>query len=252
MLVLPPKQVMNDKMAQTDTPYEIKLDKVFEGPMALLIHLIKKNEVDIYDIPIAMVTQQYLEYLEWIKLMNIDFAGDFLVMASTLAQIKSRMLLPTHGIEDEEDPRLELTKPLKEYLEMQSIAEQLANRNLLGEQTFVRSYTEEKFEDLQEEEPYVQVGLFELIDAFQKILANIPEEHRLELSTDRITVKERISEIVDIFEQKDSLTFYELFSKDADKGEIIVTFLALLEMVKLNLVKIVQHVESGIIRIFYI
>ena len=85
-------------MAQTETPYEIKLDKVFEGPMALLVHLIKKNEVDIYDIPIAMVTQQYLEYLEWIKLMNIDFAGDFLVMASSLAQIKSRMLLPTHGI----------------------------------------------------------------------------------------------------------------------------------------------------------
>jgi segregation and condensation protein A len=243
---------MNDRMVQSDTPYEIKLDKVFEGPMALLIHLIKKNEVDIYDIPIAMITQQYLEYLEWIKLMNIDFAGDFLVMASTLAQIKSRTLLPTHGIEDEEDPRLELTKPLREYLEMQSIAEQLANRNLLGEQTFVRSYTEEKFEDFQEEEPYVQVGLFELIDAFQKILANIPEEHRLELSTDRITVKERISEIVDILEKKDSLTFYELFSKDADKGEIIVTFLALLEMVKLNLVKIVQHVESGIIRIFYV
>ena len=239
-------------MAPTDIPYEIKLDKVFEGPMALLIHLIKKNEVDIYDIPIAIITQQYLEYLEWIKLMNIDFAGDFLLMASTLAQIKSRMLLPTHGIEDEEDPRLELAKPLKEYLEMQSIAEQLANRNLLGEQTFVRSFTEERFEDPQEEEPYIQVGLFELIDAFQKILANIPEEHRLELSTDRISVKERISEIVDILEKMDSLTFYELFSKDADKGDIIVTFLALLEMVKLNLVKIIQHVESGIIRIFYI
>ncbi len=126
-------------MALIQTPYEIKLDKVFEGPMALLVHLIKKNEVDIYDIPIAVITQQYLEYLEWIKLMNIDFAGDFLVMASTLTQIKSRMLLPTHGIEeDEEDPRLALTKPLQEYLEMQSVAEQLANRNLLGEHTFVR------------------------------------------------------------------------------------------------------------------
>jgi len=239
-------------MAQTETPYEIKLDKVFEGPMALLVHLIKKNEVDIYDIPIAMITQQYLEYLEWIKLMNIDFAGDFLVMAASLAQIKSRMLLPTHGIEDEEDPRLALTKPLREYLEMQSIAEQLASRNLLGEHTFVRSFTEEGFDDLQEEEPYVQVGLFELIDAFQKILANIPEEHRLELTTDRISVKERISEIVDILEKKESLTFYELFSKDADKGDIIVTFLALLEMVKLNLIKIIQHLESGILRIFYI
>jgi segregation and condensation protein A len=240
-------------MASTDIPYEIKLDKVFEGPMALLVHLIRKNEVDIYDIPIAVITQQYLEYLEWIKLMNIDFAGDFLVMASTLTQIKSRMLLPTHGIEDdEEDPRLELAKPLREYLEMQSVAEQLAHRNLLGEQTFARTYTEEEFRAPLDEEPYVQVGLFELIDAFQKILANISEEHRLELSTDRITVKERITEIIDILEQKDSLTFDELFSKDADKGDIIVTFLALLEMVKLNLIQIAQHVESGIIRIFYI
>jgi len=240
-------------MNQPYTPYEIKLDKVFEGPMALLVHLIKKNEVDIYDIPIAVITQQYLAYLEWIKLMNIDFAGDFLVMASTLTQVKSRMLLPTHGIEDdEEDPRLALTRPLQEYLEMQSVAEQLASRNLLGEQTFVRPLTEQGFEKLDDEEPYVQVGLFELIDAFQKILANIPDDHRLELTTDRITVKEKISEIVDILEKNNSLTFYELFSKDADKPEIIVTFLALLEMVKLNLIRIVQHVESGIIRLFYI
>ncbi len=98
----------------------------------------------------------------------------------------------------------------------------------------------------------MQVGLFELIEAFQKILANISDDHRLELTTDRITVKEKISEIVDILEEKNSLTFYELFSKDANKAEIIVTFLALLEMVKLNLIQIVQHVESGIIRLFYL
>jgi len=240
-------------MTQTETPYEIKLDKVFEGPMALLVHLIKKNEVDICDIPIAVITQQYLAYIEWIKLMNIDFAGDFLVMASTLTQIKSRMLLPTHGIEDdEEDPRLALTKPLQEYLEMQSVAEQLASRNLLGEHTFVRPLAEQDYTKLPDEEPYVQVGLFELIEAFQKILANISDDHRLELTTDRITVKEKISEIVDILEEKNSLTFYELFSNDANKAEIIVTFLALLEMVKLNLLQIVQHVESGIIRLFYL
>ena len=240
-------------MALTQTPYEIKLDKVFEGPMALLVHLIKKNEVDIYDIPIAVITQQYLAYMEWIKLMNIDFAGDFLVMASTLTQVKSRMLLPTHDIEeDDEDPRLALTKPLQEYLEMQSVAEQLASRNLLGEHTFVRPLGEQDYTKLPDEEPYVQVGLFELIEAFQKILTNISDDHRLELTTDRITVKEKIAEIVDILEAKNSLTFYELFSNDADKAEIIVTFLALLEMVKLNLIQIVQHLESGIIRLFYL
>jgi len=240
-------------MNNTETTYNIKLDQVFEGPMALLVHLIKKNEVDIYDIPIAVITQQYLAYMEWIKLMNIDFAGDFLVMASTLTQIKSRMLLPTHGIEeDEEDPRLALTKPLQEYLEMQSVAEQLASRNLLGEHTFVRPLAERDHAQLPDEEPYVQVGLFELIEAFQKILTNISDDHRLELTTDRITVKEKISEIVDILEEQNSMTFYELFSKDADKAEIIVTFLALLEMVKLNLIQIVQHLESGIIRLFYL
>lgn len=240
-------------MIQTDKPYEVKLEKVFEGPMDLLIHLIRKNEVDIYDIPIAAITSQYLEYLEWMKLMNIDFAGDFLVMASTLTHIKSRMLLPSHGIgEDEEDPRLELTKPLQEYLEMKSVAEQLAHRNLLGEKTFIRTFSKEEFDAYQEDDQIIQVGLFELIDAFQKILKNIPDEHTIEFDTDRITVKERITEIVDILEKKNSITFYELFAADAGKGEIIITFLALLEMVKLNLIRIIQHVASGIIRILYI
>jgi segregation and condensation protein A len=104
-------------------PYEVKLTDVFEGPMDLLSHLIKKNEVTIYDIPIALITRQYLEYLEWMKAMNIDLAGDFLVMASTLAQIKSRMLLPLHeSEEDQEDPRLEIARPLIEYLQIQSAA----------------------------------------------------------------------------------------------------------------------------------
>jgi segregation and condensation protein A len=244
---------MSEPTLETDQSYKVKLDNIFEGPMDLLIHLIKKNEMDIYDIPIAIITRQYIEYLEWLKLLNIDFAGDFLVMAATLTQIKSRMLLPMHGIEaDEEDPRMEIAKPLQEYLEMKSVAEQLAGRNLLGEKTFIRTYSKEAFEEFKEGDEIIQVGLFELIDAFQKILANIPEPHRINMNADSISVKERISEIVDILENQTSVTFYELFSTQADKSEIIVTFLALLEMVKLGLVSIVQHVASGIIRIFYI
>ena len=244
---------MPEPTFESDQRYKVKLDNIFEGPMDLLIHLIKKNEMDIYDIPIAIITRQYIEYLEWMKMMNVDFAGDFLVMAATLTQIKSRMLLPVHeGEADEEDPRMEIAKPLQEYLEMKSVAEQLAERDLLGEKTFVRTYSKEAFEEYQEGDEIIQVGLFELIDAFQKILANIPEPHRIELNADAITVKERISEIVDILEKQASITFYELFSADAGKGEIIVTFLALLEMVKLGLVQIAQHVASGIIRIFYV
>ena len=120
--------------------YKVRLEDIFEGPMELLVHLIKKHEVDIYDIPIALITKQYLEYLEWMKAMNIDMAGDFLVMASTLAQIKSRMLIPAHENEnDDEDPRLELVRPLEEYLRMKSAAERLSERDLLGEDTFVRN-----------------------------------------------------------------------------------------------------------------
>lgn len=240
-------------MAEPDQFYKVKLESVFEGPMDLLVHLIKKNEVDIYDIPIALITRQYIEYLEWLKLMNIDFAGDFLVMAATLTQIKSRMLLPRYGDEtDDDDPRLEIARPLQEYLEMKSVAEQLAERNLLGEKTFVRSLSRDTFKEFKEGDEVIQVGLFELIDAFQKILANIPEAHRVEMNPDRISVKDKISEIVDILEKQTSLTFYELFSAQAGKGEIIVTFLALLEMVKLGLINIMQHVASGIIRIFYV
>ena len=132
---------------QTDD-YKVKLENVFEGPMDLLIHLIKKNEVDIYDIPVALITEQYLAYLEWMQRLNIDNVGDFLVMASTLAHIKSRMLLPNHGIEEEEeDPRLELVRPLAEYLRIRSAAEALAKRNLLGEKMFTRKARFKGFAD---------------------------------------------------------------------------------------------------------
>ena len=231
--------------------YKVQLENIFEGPMDLLFHLIKKNELDIYDIPIAMVTEQYLQYLDWMQTMNIDYAGDFIVMASTLAQIKSRMLLPTPEGEEEDDPRHELIQPLLEYLQMKSAAEQLSERHLLGEDTFVRGRDHKEFLTFQEDE-YVKVGLFELIDAFQKILEKIPGEYRMEFTADKISVKDRITQIIDILEVKGSTTFVELFSEHPDKSEVIVTFLALLEMVKLELVRIVQHTQTGVMRLFYV
>lgn len=232
--------------------YKVDLADVFEGPMDLLVHMIKKNEVDIYDIPIALITDQYLVYIKWLKAMDIDFAGDFLVMAATLAQIKSRMLLPVHeGDEEEDDPRSEITKPILEYLEMKAAAEHLANRNLLGDKTFVRTRTKKPYLDETGDE-LVRVGLFELIDAFQKILDKMAPDHRVDMTSERISVKERMTQIVDLLEVKGSAAFDELFDQIIEKGDIIVTFLAVLEMVKLNLVKVVQHVQTGIIRIFYI
>ncbi|MBW2568963.1 MAG: segregation/condensation protein A [Deltaproteobacteria bacterium] len=235
----------------SENNYKINLDNIFEGPMDLLIYLIKKNEVDIYDIPIALITNQYLSYLELMKSMNIDLAGDFIFMAATLTQIKSKMLLPAH--EDnvsEEDPRTEIIEPLMQYLQMKSAAEHLATRDILGENTFVRSTDKEDY-PVSHDEEIVNVGLFELIDAFQKILKNISADVRLEFTANRISVKDRIAELVEIFEKKESITFNELFSSDTGKSDIILTFLAILEMVKLRLIRIVQHVQTGIIRLFY-
>jgi segregation and condensation protein A len=232
--------------------YRVQLDEIFEGPMDLLVHLIRKNELDIYDIPIALITEQYLQYLEWMQAMNIDFAGDFLLMASTLTQLKSRMLLPVHEGEDEEEDVLqEITRPLVEYLQMKSAADQLVERNLLGENTFIRKPDRGEFLTGADDE-YIKIGLFELIDAFQKILERIPDDHRVDMRADEISVKDRITQIIDILETKKSITFIELFSDDPDKNEIIVTFLAILEMVKLMLVRIVQHLQTGVIRIFYL
>jgi segregation and condensation protein A len=233
--------------------YQVQLENVFEGPMDLLVHLIKKNELDIYDIPIALITEQYLQYVEWMKAMNVEFAGEFLVMASTLAQIKSRMLLPVHDgdEEEEEDPRLELTRPLLEYLQMKSVADQLVERNLLGEKTFIRNPDRDEFLAGPDDE-FIKIGLFELIDAFQKILDRIPDDHRVDMTADEISVKDRISQIADILEIKGSITFLELFSDRPDRQEVIITFLAILEMVKLTLIRIVQNLKTGIIRIFYL
>ena len=234
----------------TDETYQIKLENVFEGPMDLLVHLIRKNEVDIYDIPIALITDQYLAYLDWMKTLNIDIAGDFLLMAATLTQIKSKMLLPSHEGEEEDDPRLEITKPLEEYLRLKSVAERLGERNLLGEDTFTRKPSKDEF-SIPDDDEFIQVGLFELIDAFHNILKNTRADHKIDLTSEGISIRDKITQIIDLLESRGDATFEELFGQPATKSEIIVTFLAVLEMVKLKLVNVIQHVGSGIIRVFY-
>jgi segregation and condensation protein A len=233
--------------------YRVKIDDIFEGPMDLLVHLIKKHEMDIYDIPIALITEQYLKYLEWMKAINIDIAGDFILMASTLTKIKSRMLLPVHEEEtDDEDPRLEIVKPLEEYLQMKSAANELIARNLLGEDTFVRNPNLGNY-PIDQNSEIIKVGLFELIDAFQTILEKISEHRGVDIITaDTVSVRDRIVQIVEIFETRESVTFNELFPINVAKSDIVVTFLAILEMVRLSLINIVQNTQTGIIRLFYV
>jgi segregation and condensation protein A len=233
--------------------YKVQIDDIFEGPMDLLVHLIKKHEMDIYDIPIALITEQYLEYLQWMKAINIDIAGDFILMASTLTKIKSKMLLPVHEEEtDDEDPRLEIIKPLEEYLQLKSAANELIARNLLGEDTFVRNPNQENH-SMDQGSEIIKVGLFELIDAFQTILEKISEHRGVDIITaDTVSVRDRIVQIVEIFETRKSITFNELFPMNTDKSEVVVTFLAILEMVRLSLINIVQNTQTGIIRLFYL
>jgi segregation and condensation protein A len=174
-------------------------------------------------------------------------------MAATLAQIKSKMLLPVHEDVEEsaEDPRMEIARPLAEYLKMKKAAEELAARTLLGEHTFVRQADKSGFA-FDPDEDVVKVGLFELIDAFRRLLDNLSPEQRVEFSADTISVKDRINELVDILEKKGSATFEELFADEITKQGIIVTFLAVLEMVRVRIVRVVQNRGTGIIRLFYL
>ena len=149
--------------------YEVKLE-IFEGPLDLLLHLIRKNEVDIFDIPIATITDQYLGYLDLMKALDISLAGDFLVMASTLIHIKSRMLLPGAQEEEGEDPRMEITCLLLEYLKLKEAAEELTDREILERDVFARKLAPELKSQLQSEEAMLEVSLFQLIDAFKRIV----------------------------------------------------------------------------------
>ncbi len=232
--------------------YKIKLD-IFEGPLDLLLHLIKKNEVDIYDIPISVITEQYLEYIDLMKEMNLNLAGEFLVMAATLVHIKSRMLLPVPELVGEEeegiDPREELIQRLLEYQKYKEASEMLAGRTMLGRDVFPRGPSA-LAEATGDEPPPLSVSIFSLVEALKDILKRAPTESVLEISAERFTVAEKINHVLETLGRSGgTATFEALFDSGAPRGEIIVTFLAVLELVKLLLIKIHQT-EDGIIRVY--
>ncbi len=233
--------------------YEVKLE-VFEGPLDLLLHLIKKNEINIYDIPIALITQHYLEYIDLMKTLNLEIAGEFLVMAATLVQIKSKMLLPpdeTAEEEEVEDPRLELMRRLLEYQRYKEAAEEMEKRETLWRDVFSRT-ERPQFEDEEEtaEPVLLDVNLFDLINAFKKVLEKAPKEEPLELEQDNISIKDKMATITERLEGVESLTFDSLFDGEKNRASLIATFLALLELIRLRLVRIQQLEEFGVIRIF--
>ncbi|MBW1915701.1 MAG: segregation/condensation protein A [Deltaproteobacteria bacterium] len=228
---------------QIGNEYRLKLDE-FEGPMDLLLHLIRKNEVDIFDIPISLITEQYLEYLEAFKTLNVNVAGDFLVMAATLIHIKSRLLLPDTSDEDgEEDPRMEIVRPLLEYAQLKDAAGTLFERELLGRDVFVRGLPDDFKFQLRaegEEDNLLDVNLFQLMDAFKRVLEqNIPDAS-ISFQHEEYTVKDRIVYIIDRLKIDNKIYFHELFSDHRTLSEFIVTFLSLLELIRVGLIKAFQ------------
>jgi segregation and condensation protein A len=232
--------------------YEVKLE-IFEGPMDLLIHLIRRNKVDIYDIPIALIMDQYLGYIEMMRSLNIDVAGEFLEMAATLAYIKSRMLVPRTASEDEaqdEDPRMELVRPLLEYARIREAAQTLAGSLQLDRDVYVREIPPEELWGHEGSEEIAEVGLFELLNALQEVLKKAEPEHAMEMTADTLRLKDRINQLMETLAGVTSVTLHELFSASARKAEMILTFLAILELMRLQIVRAFQHQPSGIIRLY--
>lgn len=242
-------------MAGNDSPSEGRLDLTFrlggfEGPLDLLLHLIQKNELDIFNIPIALVTEQYLEYLQLMKVLNLDIAGEYLLMASTLLHIKSKMLLPrsSEKEEEEEDPRAELVRRLLEYQKYKQAAVELEQRPLLDRDVFVRLMPSEP--EAGPEEEKIEVNLLELLEAFRNVLERVKPEGVHEVLLEPISVEDKIEEILMFLERENrSVAFHRLFPEQASRRIVVVTLLAILELVKMKRIRIFQVTPFETIRV---
>jgi segregation and condensation protein A len=232
-------------MLETRESWRVQLE-IFEGPLDLLLFLIRKNEIDIYDIPINIIVDQYQQYLEIMRSLNLEIAGEFLVMAATLSQIKSKMLLPRSEVEEEEeDPRAELVDRLLEYQRFKEAAGELISRAQLGREVFVREFDEESLKGLvgevkRERLEFEEVDLFKLMDAFQALLDSRSLQEIKRVVVERVKVVDRIAAILEKLRENEFLEFTALFSGSRSKAEMVVTFLALLELIRLQVVKAFQ------------
>jgi segregation and condensation protein A len=228
----------------------------FEGPLDLLLHLIKKHELNILDLPIAFVTERYLDYLQMMQELDLDIASEYLLMAATLAHIKSKMLLPQNPLEEVEeheegyveDPRGELIRRLLEYQKYKAAAEQLGGRPIAGRDVFGRG---SRTEEAQGPAPLAPIDLYKLLDAFGAILKRVKGRVALEVTAEQITIGERISQLSELLRTKRSCVFDELFASDRTRYEVVVTFLALLEMTKLHITRIYQSDPSAPLHVQY-
>lgn len=251
--------------ADTGDGYQIQLD-VFEGPLDLLLHLVKKHELDIFDIPISFITEKYLAYLDLMTQLNLDVAGEYLLMAATLAHIKSRQLLPApppgEGVEGEElsedeiDPREELIRRLLEYQKYKEAAEALGNRPVVGRNVWGRGVPQEDAvaENVVADAlpPLKEISVISLIEAFDRVLSRAKVKLTHDVSIERFSVSERINQLADRLEREGSFTFLSCFSfldkevtREEARHEAVTTFLAMLEMAKLGVIRVWQGSPEG-------
>jgi len=234
--------------------YQCKL-KIFEGPLDLLLHLLKEQKMDICDIQIAEISRQYMSYLELMQEMNLELVGEYLVMAAELARIKSKTLLPTPEMDEEnefaggEDPRAELMRRLREYQRYRDAAFELRMKEHDRQQVFSRG-GEIEIEESSENRELIEASVFDLFKAYQKVLDTKSFEKDYEIEITEMSVTDRIQYILDILNSSDSVTFESFFTVLNRKQEIIVTFLAILELMRLKLLRVQQSQHFEAIRIY--
>jgi segregation and condensation protein A len=233
--------------------YPVRLEN-FSGPLDLLLHLIRQHQVNVYDIPIATITQQYLEYLEVMQELNLDIAGDFLVMAATLIHIKSRLLLPRpapeQATEDEEDPRDALVRRLVAHQQFKAAAEMLHERETVRSAQWTRSETRLAEIAGEAPEPELEVDLFSLMSAFKAVLNRAKLRPQVVLPGEHLSIETRIEQLLSRLSTTEACGFEELFDDVASRAELVVTFLALLEMIRLKVIRVYQTGPFGDIRIY--
>ena len=247
--------MQHEEFESSPDAYTVKLD-AFEGPLDLLLFLIRKNEVNVYDIPITLITEQYLLYISLMQELNLDLAGEFLVMASTLIHVKSKMLLPRpetadDATGDEEDPREALVRRLLEHQKYRAAAELLHERELVRGAQHARP--DERVEAVvgEDYEPELEVDLFSLMAAFKGVLERASRKPRMVIPPEQISIEDRMAQLLARLSETEACGFEDLFADgDGSKPFLIVTFLALLEMIRLKLVRAFQAGGVGEIRVY--
>lgn len=232
----------------TSDAYRVELDDYY-GPLDLLLYLIQKDELDIYDIPIGRITEQYLAYVEVIEALSLDVAGEFIVMAATLMRIKARMLLPVQPDDeemDEEDPRAELVRRLLEYKRYKEMAANLQRLEEERHRVHVRAQKPTDLEE-QKEEPQLRVGLYDLLNALSGVFDRVRKDAVHNVVREVFTVQEKNRLIRERLQEEGTVRFDELFRDDAIRMEVVVTFVAILELAKRQEIRLMQTEAEGLI-----